>query len=185
MVKIYTILSSNNAHSKSFTRTDGSRLAAAAKELGLQHSRRPRAQVRKAQGSARARPHLLLSLLLDTGTEDARMRSVFSARANEQDRAAWSTRPPLPVLDAKATTEDEEAVVPGGTLAAAILGTIKGMVGYVDSMACHSNVISPLTLIPPSHQTSDPLLAPRLCHCRIHGSIACLGRYDVSFYVFC
>ncbi|GKY97740.1 hypothetical protein MPSEU_000732200 [Mayamaea pseudoterrestris] len=119
------------SHLKTYTAgEDDSRLAAAAKELGLEKSRQPRPQVRKTTKSSRKRHQLVLSILLDTGTEDAYMKSIISAHEESQDRQAWS---PLPssVSDRMADLEqgDEDEEVTGGTLTAATLGIIKGMVG--------------------------------------------------------
>ena len=67
---------------------DGSRLAAAAKELGLQQSRRPRRPVRQPQRSRHVRrwndPASVFHLLLETGTADARMRAIYSLHTVER-----------------------------------------------------------------------------------------------------
>jgi len=179
-------------HMKTYTAgEDSSRLAAAARELGLQKHRRPRRQVRKPKsddpGGAfgalspfgrklQQQTRHVLSLLLDTAMEDARMFSVYSSHVDrvrgEYDYdddvdlvgQFWSSLPEfsvsedeLAVLRRKAregiggieegmVSEEGEELAEGemiedahahevkggslgGSLTAAVLGIIKGMVG--------------------------------------------------------
>lgn len=118
---------------------DGSRLAAAAKELGLQaqQARQPRPQVRKKRHHRRSSSSLLhhpadvWHLLLETSTEDARMRAIYSS--HDRGRRAGS----LPsILAGEEGEEEEEEIVDihaegqsNGDLVGAVVGIIKGMVG--------------------------------------------------------
>lgn len=86
-----------HTHLKTYTAgEDNSRLANAAKELGLsmQQARQPRKQVRqrlnrKSSNSSdllHATQQVVQHLFLDTSTEDARMRAIYSAHAAERER---------------------------------------------------------------------------------------------------
>jgi proton-coupled amino acid transporter len=144
-------------HLKTYTAgEDKSRLAAAARELGLaaQLARRPRRQVRNDKGTDHRRrgslsnPANVLHLLLETTTEDARMRAIYSSHGSysvEEDyQLLLHSSMPLEFLD----TLDEEGEegqdfggeegaggidahggALGGDLTSAVLGIIKGMVG--------------------------------------------------------
>jgi hypothetical protein len=80
-----------HTHMKTYTAgEDNSRLANAAKELGLsmQQARQPRKQVRKPGGSTsgsmlnRRAAAVVQHLFLDTSFEDARMRAIYSAHSS-------------------------------------------------------------------------------------------------------
>lgn len=129
---------SPNFHTKTYTAgEDTSRLAAVAKELGLQQARQPRKQVRKRT------PYLKTwkNLLTDTGTEDARIRSVYTSHQEYDDQdffvsAEWTEEEQQAALMAGGADEealledfDPHAAGAGGNLSAAVLGIIKGMVG--------------------------------------------------------
>lgn len=104
------------AHMQTYTAgEDSSRLAAAAKELGLQQARQPRKQVRARQPRLLHNPADVLELLLETTTEDARMRAIYTSRGE------------LPIDGAPVLEPHAEGM--GGDLISAVLGIIKGMVG--------------------------------------------------------
>jgi len=134
-------------HLKTYTAgEDNSRLAAAARELGLQKSREPRRQVREQRADGQnlslftlQQTRRVLHLLLDSATEDARMLSVYSshaARLRQYDDEAsmlWSSLPELAERQGEEGEAEEAPLdgheVSGGSLTAAVLGIIKGMVG--------------------------------------------------------
>lgn len=117
---------------------DSGRLAAAAKELGLLQARKPRDNVRARTATTTTMPvsmQQLLHRMLDTGTEDARMRAIVSTH----DGNDTSTRSRSLVLNGEqslfgATANDDDAVIDphteglGGDMVSAVLGIIKGMV---------------------------------------------------------
>jgi len=134
----------SSKHMQTYTAgEDGSRLAAAAKELGLQQARQPRRQVRKKKRHHHRRSSLhnpadVLHLLLETGTEDARMRAIYSAHDDTRDQGARSTSVPYfmeSLREGGEEDEDDSMIIDphaegvGGDLPAAVLGIIKGMVG--------------------------------------------------------
>ena len=150
------------SHLKTYTAgEDKSRLAAAAKALGLQQARQPRRQVRN--NSRRHYHHhrrqysssllMVPAVLLDTAMEDARIRSIYSSHLDlENDAldhdffvsAEWGYYAAAAALGGIEEEEEEEAVdeeaaahgVAGGDLVAAVLGIIKGMVGPGTSSKC-------------------------------------------------
>lgn len=126
-----------NKHVKTYTAgEDNSRLKQAAKELGLERARKPRRQVRKRTRQAKGFGSVLQQVLLEAATtEDARVRSVYMSHTDfDHDffiSADWMAE------ELGALPEEEEAEISdleahgaaGGTLTAAVLGIIKGMVG--------------------------------------------------------
>lgn len=116
---------------------DESRLAAAALALGLQQYRNPRPQVRQRRpdsgtsslATIRRGTSLAFALLLDSTTEDARIRSIDSQQPSTECRSpsfstvAEASSPPY--HGSKRQLEPSS----GGSLPAAVLGVIKGMVG--------------------------------------------------------
>jgi hypothetical protein len=131
--------SPQNTHVKTYTAgEDGSRLAAAARELGLAQQRQPRKQVRNLAMDTNSHQSILVarrivSALFNTRLEEMRMMSVTSHQDSFVEQREWTSIPhietgPLDVIEEEA--EDDRKVV-GGTMFAATLGIIKGMVGCV------------------------------------------------------
>jgi solute carrier family 36 (proton-coupled amino acid transporter) len=145
----------NDRHLKSYTAgEDNSRLAAMAKELGLERQRQPRNQVRRHR---RRRPddRLLTSTstflgvsrwVRDPTTEDARMRAIYTShtRVDEDDllgqrtllerlQYSWDTQELQDNHHLEEDIKHEESehadIEQGSNLASAVLGIIKGMVG--------------------------------------------------------
>lgn len=124
--------SPNALHLKTYTAgEDRSRLAAVARELGLQQARDPRPQVRKRT------PFLLrndwATIVWNTATEDARIRSVYTWNERvEDDDSFFISKEWNDEEELVATAEPAELEAHGGgggTLSAAVLGIIKAMVG--------------------------------------------------------
>jgi proton-coupled amino acid transporter len=119
-------------HLKTYTAgEDKSRLAAAAKELGLHKARQPRQQVRhRTPGIVGTAAHWQ-RMMLDTVAEDARIRSVYTSHQDYDHNffvsREWSEREDFD--DKELMAELEAHGVTGGNLTAAVLGIIKGMVG--------------------------------------------------------
>lgn len=117
-------------HVKTYTAgEDGSRLALAAKEFGLQKQRAPRKQVR-AKTKPKDIPKNVINILLDPSFLDARMRAVWTSHGllDEEDerlyneiQASWD--------QLQQVQQDPHAQGIGGNLTSAVLGIIKGMVG--------------------------------------------------------
>lgn len=112
---------------------DNSRLKQAVKELGLEHARQPRRQVRKRHGFGSMLQQVLQQA---AAAEDARVRSVFMSHSDADhdffisaDWAAEERRPLSEKEDQVELSDLETLGTPGGTLTAAVLGIIKGMVG--------------------------------------------------------
>lgn len=138
----------HNIHLKTYTAgEDNSRLAAMAKELGLQQQRQPRKQVRTVIAPTASIGTTISRFVRDPTTEDARMRAVYTShtRLEEDDdlmgtaallgrmRASWAAQDfDDELMDGnndEETAEDPHAAGLGGSLTSAILGIIKGMVG--------------------------------------------------------
>lgn len=129
-----------NTHLKTYTAgEDKSRLAAAAKELGLQQARKPRRQVRKKvkrQSLGFLNPQVV-NLLLDSSMEDARIRAIYSSHDRVQERDYLFTSLPdysMDLIMEEGTEDEDDEIDPhahgvGGDLVSAVLGIIKGMVG--------------------------------------------------------
>jgi len=153
-----------HTHIKTYTAgEDGSRLQQAAKELGLAQARQPRKQVRHRTNANPANQHRLAALLqhlvLDTSTEDARIRAIYSSHeahevydgtaAAAADAGHFAPIASLPdyLMDAILEEQDNDYdgngnaleletdamadghQVVGGDLVSACTGIIKGMVG--------------------------------------------------------
>jgi len=101
---------------------DASRLKEAARELGLQKARQPRKQVRTRFTSL-----TWSDLLLHQGTEDARIRSIYTPKhpGEEGDGGLF----PDENFFVSQEWEELEEADDENVLLAAILGIIKGMVG--------------------------------------------------------
>jgi hypothetical protein len=109
-------------------------------------------------------------VLLDTGTEDARMKSVLSSHEDAYDAQGLSL-PPFRWNEKQQATDydddednnddddDDDEVLAGGSVLAATLGTIKGMVGYVSGGNTHSLLVFQADLV---HRSSG--LQFCICH---------------------
>ena len=124
---------------------DKSRLANMAKEFGLEHSRRPRTQIRERVNVPLQSLRGLYERILDPEFANVRMRSIYTSHDDDEDELAGmygpggpEVRPPSWKEDDFGDVFDEEhagvhhdphAEGLGGDLSAAVLGIIKGMVG--------------------------------------------------------
>lgn len=107
------------SHMQTYTAgEDGSRLAAAAKELGLQQARQPRRPVRRSISLGETNLYRYY-LALDASTEQARMRSVMAFNDSDTEDSS----------EDDGEVDDPHASGIGGDLTSAVLGIIKGMVG--------------------------------------------------------
>ena len=124
---------------------DKSRLANMAKEFGLEHSRRPRTQIReRVNVPLESLRGFLYERILDPEFANVRMRSIYTYHDDDDELAGMygpggpEVRPPSWKEDDFGDVYDEEqagvhhdphAEGLGGDLSAAVLGIIKGMVG--------------------------------------------------------
>ena len=134
-----------NGHLKTYTAgEDAGRLAAMAKQFGLEKQREPRRQVRdptkKRKSIIQTFPRRVLHELLDPTFEDIRMRSIYTSHGElppADDDESFLVLERMPSWMSELAEEEEEFIDEmdahgghiGGDLVSAVLGIIKGMVG--------------------------------------------------------
>mmetsp|Transcript_8527 Transcript_8527/g.21312 ORF Transcript_8527/g.21312 Transcript_8527/m.21312 type:complete len:561 (+) Transcript_8527:126-1808(+) len=138
---------SGRLHMQTYTAgEDNSRLANMAKEFGLEHSRRPRTQIReRVNVPLESLRGFLYERILDPEFANVRMRSIYTFHDDDEEELTGMYGPGGPEVRPPSWKEDDfgdvfdneeaggyhdpHAEGLGGDLSAAVLGIIKGMVG--------------------------------------------------------
>ena len=115
---------------------DEGRLASAAKEFGLKRARPPKPQIRHERADSLSKLNMSTLMLIAAETAHLKMRAegiLYSRRLSARGAALDSDEETLPVLveefeeDGKIPERDDSGGT--GSLSAAVLGIVKGMVG--------------------------------------------------------